>query len=111
MPRSTDPNSRTPRIYLWLTVFMVVAALYLAQEVMIPLALAMLLSFLLTPVVNRVERLRIGRPAAVMVVVCLAFIVIGILGYVVVDQVMFLGSNIDQFKGNIITKVQRIRPS
>lgn len=111
MPRSTSPQSRTPRVYVLLTVFLVVAALYFARDVMIPLALAMLLSFLFTPVVNRAERLRVGRPAAVMGVVCLAFILIGILAYVVVDQVTFLASNLDQYKGNIITKVQKIRPS
>src|SRR4051794_10839445 len=99
-----------PRFTMLAAVCVIVAALYFAQDVLIPLALALLLSFLLAPVVNRFERLRIGRPVAVLVVVLLAFGVIGILGYVVTDQVMTLAGNIDQYKENIISKVQRMRP-
>jgi len=43
------------------TVFATVAALYFAQDVLIPLAVAVLLAFLLAPVVTRLERLHLGR--------------------------------------------------
>ena len=64
--------TRPPRVLLLATICLVVAALYFMRDVLIPLALAILLSFLFRPVVNRVERLRIGRPASVLVVVILA---------------------------------------
>ena len=49
----------------------VTAALYFAQVVLIPLALAVLFSFLLMPVVRWLERLKLGRAAATIIVVIL----------------------------------------
>ena len=48
MPRNVDAR-KTPRFILLASVCVVVAALYFAQDVLIPVALAMLLSFLMTP--------------------------------------------------------------
>src|SRR4051812_38571130 len=107
MARS-QPAARAPRVNLLATICLIVAALYFTRDVLIPVALAILLSFLLRPVVNRVKRLRIGRAASVVVVVLLAFALIGILSYVVADQVLDLASKVDQYKGNIIAKVERL---
>ena len=49
-----------------------VAALYLGREVFVPLALAVLLSFALSPVVTRLRRLGLGRAPSVLLVVALA---------------------------------------
>ena len=48
------------------TGFAVVAGLYFAQAVLVPLAVAVLLAFLLAPVVSWLENLRLGRIAAVL---------------------------------------------
>src|SRR3954469_16680030 len=50
----------------------IVATLYFARELLIPLALSALLTFLLSPLVTRLERW-IGRIAAVLLVVALIF--------------------------------------
>ncbi len=104
------PVPRSSKFVVLAAVCVVVAALYLAQEVLIPLALAMLLSFLLAPVVQRLERMKLGRVPSVLIAVSALFLVIGILGYVVVEQVLDLANNVDAYKGNIVSKVERLQP-
>ena len=69
-----------------IAVVAVIAALHSAQEVLIPLALAILLTFLLVPIVDRLQRWGVNRAISVGVAVSLAVAVIGSIGYVVVDQ-------------------------
>jgi predicted PurR-regulated permease PerM len=109
MARAVNP-SKTSRFVLLASVCVVVAALYFAQEVLIPLALAVLLTFLFTPIVTRLERWRVPRAVAVVLVVMIAFGGFAALGYVVGKQILELARNIDTYKGNIIAKVERIRP-
>ena len=56
----------------------VVAALYFARDVLIPLALALLLTFLLAPAVLRLRRWCLGRVPAVITTVIVAFTLIGL---------------------------------
>src|SRR5438270_12183114 len=86
MARSPIATVKTPRFVLLASIAVVVAALYLAQDVLIPLALATLLPFLLSPLVARLERCRLGRVPAVVVVAALAVGRLGVLGGVVVGQ-------------------------
>lgn len=88
-----------------------VAALYFAQDVLIPLALAVLLSFLLAPLVKRLERRRFGRIPAVMLVVAVAFALIGGLGWVVGSQVVRLAEDMPRYQDEIVRKVQGLRAS
>ena len=67
--------------YILLLTAFVMATLYLAQSILIPLALAMLLTFLLTPIVTRMEHW-IGRVAAVLLVVLMLFMITGFTGWV-----------------------------
>ncbi|MEA2734066.1 MAG: hypothetical protein QOE14_517 [Humisphaera sp.] len=109
MARAVTP-SKTSRFVLLASVCVVVAALYLAQDVLIPLALALLLTFLLTPMVSRLERWRVPRAAAVVLVVLVTFGGLAMLGYVVGRQVIELARNIDTYKVNILAKVDRLKP-
>src|SRR3954468_16382231 len=63
------PLSQGPRA---MGVVIAVAALYFARDVLIPFALAMLLTFLLAPLVRRLERVRMPRVAAVLLLVGLS---------------------------------------
>ena len=54
----------------------IVAILYFAREVFVPITLAVLLSFLLAPAVRLLRRLRVGRVTAVAFVVVIAFMAI-----------------------------------
>lgn len=68
------------------SVCIIIGALYFGREVLIPLALAMLLSFLLSAPVRWLERIRLPRAAAVIIVVLLAVGLLGGIGYIVGRQ-------------------------
>ncbi|MFN0130665.1 MAG: AI-2E family transporter [Verrucomicrobiales bacterium] len=86
-----------------LTAF-IVGTLYFASKLLIPLALAVLLTFLLSPLVSRIERW-IGRIAAVLVVVTLIFTCLGGVGWMFTRQLVDLATKLPEYKGNIINKM------
>ena len=61
------PSTSTGRFVTFASLVLVVAVLRIAEEVMIPIALAFLLAFLLTPFVARLTRWRMPKPAAIIV--------------------------------------------
>ena len=87
---------------------LVVAVLYAAQAVLVPLALALLLTFVLTPPVNWLERL-VGRVPAVLVVVILVFTLLGLAGYGLTRQVQRLAADLPGYRANIQKKIADIR--
>ena len=92
---------------LALTVF-VVGTLYFARDLLIPLALSALLTFLLAPLVTRIERW-IGRIAAVLLVVALIFTGLGAVGWVLTRQVIDLATKLPDYKENIVAKLHAFR--
>jgi len=89
-------------------VLLVTAAFYWARDVVIPIALAGLLSFLLGPLVIRVQRWHLGRIPAVLAVVLLAFMIIGALGWIVAAQVSNLASQLPAYGENIQKKIRSL---
>jgi predicted PurR-regulated permease PerM len=65
----------------WGIIALVVAALYWLQAVLIPLALAVLLTFLLSPVVSTLQRRGLGRVPSVLVTALLALSILGGIGW------------------------------
>src|SRR5688572_4107755 len=106
-----QPRGSTPHTSLMtlLAVVLIVAVLYAAQEVLIPIAFSILLSFLLAPLVIRLQRLRLGRIPSVLIVTVLSFAVIGFVGWIVTGQVIELATNLPQYKDNIRSKVQSLK--
>jgi predicted PurR-regulated permease PerM len=87
----------------------VAAILYLAREVLIPLALAILLSFLLAPVVRRLENWRLGRIASTFIAVAIGFSVIGAIGTVASRQALSLAAKLPEYRENIREKIHALR--
>jgi len=85
----------------------------LGRDVLVPFTLAILFSFLLAPVVDRLERLRVPRAAAVLAVVTCAFLVIGFVGWIVTRQVLDLvrEDRLPQYEANIRRKIHSLRRS
>ena len=81
-----------------------ITALYLGREVFIPLVLAVLLSFVLAPVVNLLRRIKLGRIPSVIVAVLLALGVIGGIGTVIGTQVAGLAGNLPQYQVTVQKK-------
>ncbi|WP_342111376.1 AI-2E family transporter [Methylobacterium sp. SI9] len=81
-----------------------VAALYFGREVFVPLVLAILLSFVLAPVVNLLRRIKLGRVPSVIVAVLLALGVLGGIGAVIGTQVAGLAGNLPQYQSTVQKK-------
>jgi len=95
---------------LWtvaLTAFLI-ATLYFARPILIPLALAALFTFLLSPLVTRIERW-IGRIAAVLAVVTMIFTVTSVTGWVLTRQFVDLATKLPDYKVNIQTKLRSFK--
>ena len=90
-------------------IVVVVAALYLGRDILIPLALAILLSFMLAPVVIRLRRLGLGRIPAVLAVVMLLFVALLGLGAIVANQVVNLADNLPRYEWNLRAKIRDLR--
>jgi len=86
----------------------VTAVLYLAKEVLIPLALAILFSFLLAPVVRRLERW-LWRIPATLIVVLLAFSAIGGVAVLAGKQAVSLAAKLPEYRENIIKKIHAVQ--
>lgn len=89
----------------------VVAALYLGRDVLVPIMLAILLSLILTPLVSGFRRLRFGRVPAVIVSVLFALGVLISVGTVIGSQVASLADDAPRYVANIQGKVAGIRRS
>jgi predicted PurR-regulated permease PerM len=87
----------------------IVAALYFGREVLLPMALAVLLSFVLAPPVRLLQRLYLPRFAAVAIVVLLAFGVIFGLATLMFAQVSQLAGDLPRYQSNLGEKIQALR--
>ena len=88
---------------------LIVATLYFGRDVFVPIALAILLSFVLAPLTRRLQDWRIPRPASVISVVLLAFLVIFAVGGVIASQITQLASALPGYEANMRSKIQSIR--
>jgi predicted PurR-regulated permease PerM len=85
------------------------AVLYLAAEVLIPLALAILLAFLLAPAVRRLERWKLGRVGATIIVSFLGFGIILGVSAVAATQAVSLAAKLPEYRQNIVGKIHALR--
>ena len=92
-----------------LLVVVVIAALYLAREVLVPIALALLLSFVLAPLVRILRTWYIPRWLGVIVAVIVGFAVIFGLGALMVSQVNQLATDLPRYQSTLSDKIQSLR--
>ena len=100
---------KPPLLYVLASLFLVTATLYWAKAVLIPVACAILLAFVLSPVVHAVQRLRVGRVLAVILVVSLVFVLLGGLGWMIVQQFIGLTDSLPRYENNIRRKIVDLR--
>jgi predicted PurR-regulated permease PerM len=87
---------------------LVIVVLYWAQAVFVPIALAVLLSFVLAPPVSWLERW-VGRAAAVLAVVTLVFVALGLAGWGLARQMDHLAQDLPRYRVNILAKIADVR--
>lgn len=88
---------------------LVIASLYWARAFFIPVVLAVLLTFLFSPLVGHLERRRVPSTVAVLGVVALAFVALGGLGWIVALQMSALGAELPKYRDNIRQKIADVR--
>ena len=110
-PTPVNPTTLLTRVLYLVLILVTVAVLYFAREVFIPLALALLFSFLLTPVVTRLERWRVPRVPAVLLTALLAFSVIAGVGWLVVNQVIDITYKLPSYRENISHRIAALKSS
>jgi predicted PurR-regulated permease PerM len=84
------------------------AGLYFAREVLIPLAMALTLNFLLTPLVIQFEKLRLRRVPAVILVLIMTSTLIGGVGWIVTRQVISVVNDLPNYTDNIRDKMDSL---
>src|SRR3989304_6057634 len=87
---------------------LVVAVLSGGQAVLIPIALALLLTFVLTPLVSGLQRW-IGQIAAVLSIVVCTFAVLGLIAWAFAQQMTSLTQDVPRYRANIRQKIVEIR--
>jgi len=102
-PRSLHVAARLVSIAL------VVAALWVAQAVLIPIALAAFVTFLMSPLVTRLDRLGLPRVLAVLVVSGAVTGTLAGVGFLVVGQLGQLAEELPEYRDNIRTKLADLR--
>lgn len=87
----------------------VVTALYVGAEIFVPIALAILLSFVLAPGVRLLHRCHFGRVVPVLLMTSLAFLVILGLGGLLLTQLRGLADDLPRYEPTILDKVESLR--
>src|SRR5579863_4299235 len=102
---ASEPSGKLSGMLTMASIAVVIAALYLAKGVLVPLTLAVLLSFLLSPVCDRLERWRLGRIPSVLAAAMLAFTVVGIVSWIAVVQMSNLAPKMPEYEQNLQAKL------
>jgi predicted PurR-regulated permease PerM len=101
---SSTPGQMTLVVFL-----AIVAALYFARDILIPLALAVLLSILLAPLVGLLRRFLPGRVPAVLLAVVVAIGLVCAVGGIIGTQVAELSDNVPTYAQTIEGKIGVVR--
>ena len=92
-----------------LLTLLIAATLQVGRDIFIPIALAILLSFVLAPLVRLLQRARLPRGAAVLSGVLAAAVGLALLGAVIAGQVAQLAADLPQYRTNIQGKVRSVQ--
>jgi predicted PurR-regulated permease PerM len=87
----------------------VVAVLYMASTILIPLAFAVTLSLILTPATAWLEKLRVGRVPAALLVMTVAIAGAGAAGWVIFNDLVAVANQLPEYQENIHKKLEAIR--
>ena len=113
--RVTDTKSTTlvaMRVFYTLGAsVMVLVLLYFGRPILVPIALSVLLAFILTPLVTVLEKWRLGRIPSVLAASFLAFALIGLCGWALASQIRSLASELPNHREEIKAKIDSLSTS
>jgi len=102
-------DSLTPKFMAVMIAAVVVAGIYFGRPVLMPLALAILMSFALAPLVSVLRHLRIGHLPAVLLSLLVALVLLSAIGTFVGAQLAGLADDLPRYQNNIAHKIESIR--
>jgi predicted PurR-regulated permease PerM len=108
---ASPSDSRAAALQGLLIAAIVIAALYVGRDLLLPLALAIWLSFVLTPLLVLLRRIKLPRVLAVALVVTFAFSVIFALGWMLSRQASELAENLPRYQRVLTEKIGGLRQS
>jgi len=86
-----------------------IAVLYLAREILIPLALAITLTLVMTPAVEWLQKLHIGRFPAALLVILVSMAAVAGISYVIFNQLVQVATELPSYQQNIDHKIRALR--
>src|SRR4029450_3137399 len=107
VPAASSPELRT--LVAIAVGAIVVATLYIARDVLIPITLAVMLSFVLSPLVDLLRRIGLWRAAAVALSVLVALGAIGLIGTLLGSQAATLAADVPHYVEAVQSKVEKIQ--
>ncbi|MCU0720956.1 MAG: AI-2E family transporter, partial [Pirellula sp.] len=99
---------RPPSVVTIASIAVVIAAIYLGKGLLIPLTMAILLSFLLSPICNWLERRGLRRVPSVLVTAAMGFTLLGALVWIAVSQIASLAPRIPEYQTNVEAKLSSV---
>ncbi len=103
---NSEPLAKLSWMLTLASIAIVIGGLYLAKGILLPLTLAVLLSFLLSPLCDRLERWRLGRIPAVLITAMLAFTLLGVVSWMAVVQMSNLAPKMPEYQDNLQAKLR-----
>src|SRR5450631_4502426 len=91
-----------------MTAGIILALLYLGRAVLIPLALAIMLSLMVAPLIRALRRLRIGRASSVLVAVAALTVLCGGVAAALGTQVLHIAESLPQYESNVQRKLKTL---
>ena len=105
----TDANSLVTVVAAAVLAALIVTTLYFGRDVFVPVALSILLSFALAPLVRALQNFWVPRAISVIGVVLLAFSIIFAIGGVIATQMTQLAGELPRYESNMRAKIQSLR--
>jgi len=102
------PSTGTHWVFPLVATVVIVAALYFAKALIITLTLAVLLSFLLSPVCDWLERRRLGRVPSVLGTALLGFVILGASAWAATLQMSQMAPKVPEYTRNIELRIEKL---
>ncbi|MEQ1718080.1 MAG: AI-2E family transporter [Hyphomicrobium sp.] len=109
MPMLADSLKSLSSIMTTAAIF--VAALHFGQDILVPIALAIILAFILAPIVRKLTDLRVPHAAAVSISIAAMVALFAVSSTIFSSQILSLAANLDTYKINLVEKVRFLTKS
>lgn len=98
-----------PKVLTVAGVSVIIAALHLGQSFFVPLAFAILLAMILSPLAGLGERMRIPRALSAVAVVGAAFGILALSGFFLAAEATTLANKFPEYRSNVLAKIEALR--